>query len=328
MREGEIRRTGFTKQGTSHLEKQNVTMKTSSGKQSHGGDKRQKNRIIAAETMQIIKDGCYEAEGKHIKFDYVGSWLEEVKLLEPGHVKNLVDNEDGYLDEPSHEYPECEYLVVNMDSFEANYRYARSDRALVMNFASARHPGGGFLNGASAQEEALCRNSTLFASIGGKKAKAMYDYNEEDNDPFYSDYMLLSPNVTVFRNASGELLADKFDTAVITVPAVNLKKLPKDAGRQRISAVMKNRIEGMLCAALRGNYEVLILGAWGCGVFGHDAGDVAGYFKDIIVNKEYYKYFKRIVFAVYDTSNGQYNYRSFCEVYGEHGVWKNPGRAK
>lgn len=307
---------------------QEAIVKALSGKQSHSGDKRQKNRAIAAETMRIINDGHYDVDGERIEFDFANAWLEEVELLEPGHVEDLVDNEDGYLDDPTHEYPECEYLVVNMDSFEANYRYALSDRALVMNFASAHYPGGGFLNGAAAQEESLCRNSTLFASIGSKKAKAMYDYNEEDNDPFYSDYMLLSPYVTVFRNAAGELVADKFNTAVITVPAINLKRLPKGAERTRIPAIMENRIEGMLCAALREDYNVLILGAWGCGAFGHDANDVAGYFKNIIVNKEYYKYFKKIVFAVLDTSKQRYNYRSFCKVFGDRGVWENPERTE
>lgn len=296
-------------------------MNALSGTVSHSGNKRQRNRAIAAETMQIIKNGYYEMDGERIEFDFFQGQLEEVQLLEPDDIEELVDNDDGYLDDSSQEYSKCEYLVVNMDSFEANYRYALSDRALVMNFASALHPGGGFMNGASAQEESLCRNSTLFASIGSKKARAMYDYNKEDGAPFYSDYMLLSPYVTVFRNPAGELMRNKFNTAVITVPAINMKRLSGNVGRQRIPAVMENRIERMLCAAIREDYDTLILGAWGCGAFGHDAKDVAGYFKDVIINRKYYKFFKKIIFAVYDTSKGQYNYRSFCEIFGEQGVW-------
>ena len=286
-----------------------------------------KNRAIAEETLRIIKDGYYEIDGERIEFDLPDGFWEKVDLLDPDYVEDIVDNDDGYLDDPPYEYSECEYMVVNMDSFEANYKYALSDRALVMNFASALHPGGGFLNGACAQEESLCRNSTLFASIGSKKAREMYDYNKEDEDPFYSDYMLLSHYVAVFRNANGELI-DTFNTAVITVPAINLKRLPKDAEYHRIPAVMENRIEGMLCAAIRYDYDVMILGAWGCGAFGHDAKDVAEYFKDVIVNMEYYKYFKKIIFAVYDTSREQYNYRSFCEVLGERGVWNDSERSE
>lgn len=304
------------------IHRKEILKALSQGKTGWEGRK-QVNREIASETLHIIEDGFYMIDGENHELALGRDWIREVELYPPDTVEELVDNDDGYLDNKKIEFPKCEYMVVNMDSFAANYRFALSDRALVMNFASAMHPGGGFLNGASAQEESLCRNSTLYASIGSPKAAKMYKYNKKNDDPFYSDYMLISPYVTVFREVSGKLTPNQFNTAVVTVPAVNLKRLPKDADRKRIPAIMEYRIEAMLCAALRRNYDTLILGAWGCGAFGHDAGDVAEYFKDALVNMEYFKYFRKIIFAVYDNGKEAYNYNSFVKVFGDRGEWHN-----
>lgn len=292
--------------------------------QGNRGNRRQRYREIAAETVQITRDGFYFVDGEKYTFDMPYDYLTEVQVLDPDYVEDLVENEDGFFDDYDTEGARCVIRVVNMDSYDANYQYAVSDRALVLNFANAHHPGGGFLNGASAQEESLCRCSTLYASINSEKASEMYDYNNENPDPFDSDYILISPYVTVFRTGDCELTRDNFNTAVLTMPAPNLNGLAKGVDKDKLHANMLYKIESMLAFAPREDYDVLILGAWGCGAFGHDAKDVAGYFKEALVDMEYYKYFKKIIFAVYDTTPEQYNYRAFLDVFGEYRILEDP----
>ena len=107
---------------------------------------------------------------------------------------------------------------INADSFQAGRKYKN---ALVMNFANAHNPGGGFKLGANAQEEALCRCSTLYASITSKKASEMYIYNNTHISRVESDYMLISPNVCVFRDEKYDLLETPVVMGVITLPAPN-----------------------------------------------------------------------------------------------------------
>ena len=78
----------------------------------------------------------------------------------------------------------------------------------VLNFADARQPGGLYLYGESTQEEALCRQSTLYASISSEKARVMYD-NNRDVKNLDTDYLLLSPCVEVFRDSELNLTDNK-----------------------------------------------------------------------------------------------------------------------
>lgn len=82
--------------------------------------------------------------------------------------------------------------IVAKDSFQAAGDF---ENPLVMNFANAHKPGGGFEMGATAQEESLCRCSTLFASISSEKAQEMYRYNNSHVSSVESDYMLVSEYV-------------------------------------------------------------------------------------------------------------------------------------
>ena len=178
------------------------------------------------------------------------------------------------------------------------------DRFLVLNFANAFTPGGGFLNGAEAQEESLCRESTLYASLVTEKAVGMYEYNRSLNSPAASDYMLLSPEVCVFRDHDSHKLLEKpYTASVLTVPAVNLHGYDDCAHQpasQEIDELMYRRIENMLAVAIAHEYKNLILGAWGCGAFGHDARRVAEYFYNLLVTKGYRNYFDNICFAIPD----------------------------
>src|SRR5207253_843688 len=84
---------------------------------------------------------------------------------------------------------------------------AAGQRPAALNFASAKHPGGGFLNGALAQEESLARSSALYACLVGNP---MYTFHQAQSDALYTDYAIYSPDVPVFRGDDGALLPEPY----------------------------------------------------------------------------------------------------------------------
>lgn len=173
-------------------------------------------------------------------------------------------------------------------------------RPVALNFASARHPGGGFLSGAQAQEESLARSSALYACL---HENPMYAWHETHRDPFYTDYAIYSPDVPVFRDDNGVLLDEPYLCAFITSPAVNarvaLDRDPECGPAIRIA--MARRIARVLAIAAAHDHAHLILGAWGCGVFGNDPNEIAKLFRDALEGA-YRGTFATVVFAVFDRS--------------------------
>lgn len=260
---------------------------------------------VAKETIKISKDGKYRVGEKEILFPERG-WTT-VQVITPKDGEELLQ---WKLEEKFYKNI-CDFTVCNADSFQA----ARSmEHPLVMNFANAHNPGGGFLLGATAQEEALCRCSTLYQSIHSEQAAEMYRYNNTHPHPVESDYMLLSPEVLVFRNEKCELLEEPFIAGVITIPAPNRYGAAVFATGKMIQDTMIRRIRIMLRVAAKCGYRNLVLGAWGCGAFGNDPKAVAGYFKQILVEEEYGKCFEQVCFAVYGKEDGK-NIRAFREMF-------------
>lgn len=252
------------------------------------------NILIAQETKKIIKEGQYKLAEEIIKLPEID--YEGVIVISPKAGEELLDaNKETEKAELNN------VCIVAEDSFQAARRY---DNPLVMNFANAHKPGGGFELGATAQEEALCRCSTLIASIGSTKAREMYQYNNTHVIPVESDYMLLS-QVCVFRNEKCELVSNPFLTGVITVPAPNRIGLAALTPVAEIDKTMIKRIQIMLLAARENNYKSLVLGAWGCGAFHNNPNNVAQCFKTVLADYGYAKYFDNICFAIYGGEDGK-----------------------
>jgi uncharacterized protein (TIGR02452 family) len=174
-----------------------------------------------------------------------------------------------------------------------------------MNFANAHNPGGGFKLGANAQEEALCRCSTLYASITSKEAGVMYSYNNTHVSRVESDYMLISPNVAVFRDKDLSLLEKPVVMGVVTVPAPNRYGAAMLASSKMIEETFIRRIRILLRAAMKNGYKTLVLGAWGCGAFGNRPDDVASYFRTVIEDEGLGRAFDEICFAIYGSEDGK-----------------------
>ena len=71
--------------------------------------------------------------------------------------------------------------------------------------------------------------------------------------------------------------------------------------------VMEKRMRYILKLFAAKDDRKIILGAFGCGVFGNDTTDVANIFYKLLKDEGSEKYFEYITFAVYDPKGQQYN---------------------
>ena len=138
--------------------------------------------------------------------------------------------------------------------------------------------GGGGRNGARAQEEDLCRKSSLLLSLESKEAREYYDYNKSLNTYMGSDALMIAPYVEIIKDENGDLLDDTVVVSVLTCAAPMISHGKEGMSESEYEDMVYNRIMGMLkCSAYLG-YRHLVLGAWGCGAFGNDAHVISDLF--------------------------------------------------
>ena len=109
------------------------------------------------------------------------------------------------LPQAEHHYTEpCVIKVTRNRSFEAAKAY--TGRVCVLNFASAATPGGGVTNGAGAQEECLCRCSTLYSALNTTEMwNEFYERHRTDLQQgrmtdLFNDDCIYTPGVAVFKS--------------------------------------------------------------------------------------------------------------------------------
>ncbi|MFE9932780.1 TIGR02452 family protein [Streptomyces sp. NPDC005533] len=169
----------------------------------------------------------------------------------------------------------------------------------ALNFASARNPGGGYVRGAKAQEEALCRASALYETL--LEAPEYYEVHRAERSTFYTDRVIHSPGVPVFRDDRGELLETPFLVGFLTSPAPNAGTIRRQEPQRvaEIPGALARRAELVLEVAALHGYRRLVLGAWGCGVFQNDPAEVAEAFRGLLAAR-FAGVFERVVFGVLD----------------------------
>lgn len=214
-------------------------------------------------------------------------------------------------------------IVSGKRSFEAAQTYGNL-QTCVLNFASATNPGGGVVWGSTAQEECLCRCSTLYANLTARKLwRPFYETHRAQNNPLYNDDCIYTPDVVVFKTDTRDpkLLPQDawWNVNVITCAAPNLRTDRDGTVRVRISndELYKLHIKRMRrildIAAQKGN-DAVILGAYGCGAFKNPPAVVATAMRQII--EEYRYHFRVIEFAVYCSPRDDQNYRVFQQILG------------
>ncbi|MGI5365843.1 TIGR02452 family protein [Streptomyces sp. A244] len=250
-------------------------------------------RGIAQQTEQIVEAGCYRApDGREVSVaQELRAAREGTRLYGPEPVPVPADRVAGAR--------ETLLEVTDESSLAAARRLG--GRVAVLNFASARNPGGGYLNGAQAQEEALCRASALYTCL--LQARAFYDHHRAHRDPFYTDRVIHSPAVPVFRDDRGALLAEPWTAGFLTSPAPNagvvLRTAPERAGE--LPRALAVRAERVLETAAAHGYRRLVLGAWGCGVFRNDPAQVAEAFRALLgPDGRFAGTFEHVTFGILD----------------------------
>lgn len=257
---------------------------------------RAKRKIKAEETVKILERGYYftSEENKVSINNETENAIKNTVLYSPEEleeISNSVTTDNNF---------NTDIQITNEDSISAILRLKEEEINTIMclNFASAKNPGGGFLNGSLAQEESLAVSSALHKCQ--TSSFSYYEKHRKMKSCMYTDTMIHSPKVPVFRNNKMELLEKYKLCGFITSAAVNYgvvkKEEPHLAGE--VVAVMDKRIEKLLSLSLKEGYDSLILGAWGCGVFQNDPEVIATLFKKHLKGK-FKNSFKKVVFAIY-----------------------------
>ena len=246
---------------------------------------------LGREAMQVIELGLYASPSSRqvdIAAD-IASSVARTNHLPPDH---------------RHTFPRTGPFATAVEVTEETSlaAAARHDaaglRTLVLNFASATVPGGGFLAGERAQEEYHCRSSALFAcQLNGP----MYAFHLQQGNALRTDAMIYSPDVPVFRDDDHRMREKPFKVAFVSAAACDARDVaPLD--RPKIVGAMGARIIKVLAVAQANGHDALVLGAWGCGNFGNDPALIADLFRQALEGP-FKGAFRHVTFAIVDTTS-------------------------
>ena len=240
---------------------------------------------------------------------------------------------------PVEEYPQISaqpgragtIRVTKHKTFEAATAIHQSHpewRIAVLNFASATTPGGGVIKGSSAQEESLCRCSTLYPALTAPSLwDAYYSVNRAARNPLYTNALIYTPGVVICKTDEDypERMEEKdwVEVDVITCAAPNLRQRPGNmynldqsapvvVSPEELLALHKSRARHILTVAASKGVDAIVLGAFGCGAFHNDPTVVAEAYKDVL--EEMKGYFSLIEFAIYCRQRETANYDAFSRV--------------
>ena len=232
------------------------------------------------------------------------------------------------LDIPAPRFVEDARIIVSQNrSLEAAAKY-REQKTAVLNFASATSPGGGVCSGASAQEECLCRVSTLYPCLKDRKMweKFYYPHHAFQNS-LHNDDIIYTPNIVVIKDDDYNPLQSSFIVDIITCAAPNLRQNPSnilapntdtiDISCDALLKLHEKRACKIITTAANHSAEVLILGAFGCGAFRNNPKIVATAYHNVL--PLFSKHFKFIEFAIYCPTNNLENFMAFKEVFPSFG---------
>lgn len=277
-------------------------------------DRRGKNVQIFEDTMDLIKTNSRASEATLSSISEQKIYLDDERIILTDAGENI-----------------CNTIVSSKRSLEAASAYAREGKKVcVLNFASATNPGGGVTHGSSAQEECICRCSTLYSCLKADELwEKFYQPHREARSPLYNDDCIYTPDVLVVKSDIDfpERMAEAewYQVDILTCAAPNLRPVPSNimnpcAGDkaanlsdEEIYELHLRRIDKIFSVATINGADVLILGAFGCGAFCNPPEIVARAFRE--VQKKYESYFETIEYAVYCGGHETRNYDAFCRVF-------------
>ena len=272
---------------------------------------------VAKDTLEILKNKSYiNPSGLVVDIKSELDWC----------VKNSELYKPNYHISEYHRKVIPNITVTNKTTLEAAYRL-KEKNPCILNFASAKHPGGGFTWGSQAQEESIARASGLYSSL--IEFPEYYEENKKSqakNIGHYLNYAIYSPLVPVFRTDDCKLLDEIYKVSVVTSPAPNWTNIVADISEkctennkqddslfdneydralEEVEIVLYNRMLQVLNIMQENGHTTIVLGAWGCGIFGNEPDMVASLFKKALNEVPC---FDEVVFAIYaDKESHVYN---------------------
>ncbi len=272
---------------------------------------------IAAETVAIMKKGGYtNNRGDYVELkDMIDNAVFNTQLYTPGMLESLIEKYSSTTPAPDREAVQAVIEVTGETTTAAGHRLYQETEGkdvLCLNFASARNPGGGFLKGSQAQEESLSRATALYQCLLTKPE--MYEANSRFKSALYTDHLIYSPRVPVWRDDRDKLLDSPWPLSIISAPAVNAGRVKENEphNKKAVGKVMERRIKMILAVAAERGYDYLVLGAFGCGVFKNSPADVSAHFaRNLLREGPYARCFKTIVFAIPAGGRGDDNHKVF-----------------
>ncbi|MGI0118249.1 TIGR02452 family protein [Zooshikella sp. RANM57] len=267
----------------------------------------------AKEVLKIIEEGgFYSVDGSWVDIrQYIEYATSNSKTYTPDQFDKLTTENTISGNKLEIEITEETTQIAARRLFE-EYQ----DDLVLLNFASARNPGGGFINGAKAQEEDLTRCSTLYNCLLSQTA--YYDANRNQQSMLYTDHIIYSPRVPWFRTRSRDEPNQLFFASVITAPAPNANQAIRRGEKvSTIELALMRRCGQVLGVARDNGHKNIVLGAWGCGVFGNDPSMVAKSFNYWLNTPAFSSAFNKVVFAIYDTSKTMSIVRAFREEFNK-----------
>lgn len=212
---------------------------------------------------------------------------------------------------------------------------------VILNLADAYVACGYYEKGSNAQEESLCRQSTL--------SQSLYQYygerqSEKSGIAFLGKKYpmdlrcgaIYSPHVTVFRKGARDgfaLMDEPYETAIISCAALdfnekhgkNREYRSSDGGFTREGReIMLSKIRTIYGAALVGGHDALVLGAFGCGAFRLRPDLVAELFREVLFEPAFSNRFRAVTFAILEKPGPEYGihgkFAPFYQIFGRYGA--------
>ncbi|MBQ6298113.1 MAG: TIGR02452 family protein [Selenomonadaceae bacterium] len=219
---------------------------------------------------------------------------------------------------PKRRFKNTAISVVKRRSLDAAISMQRKYlelRIAVHNFASATNPGGGVRHGSRAQEEAICRCTTLYPVLNDKKNwQCFYNINRARGDSLHDDACIYTPEIIICKNDTDKparLSRDKWELVdVITIAAPNLRN--KKITDEELFELQERRLRHMFTVVAHHGAEIFVTGAFGCGAFQNNPEVVANAYKKILA--EFDGYFKEVVFAIYCRQQEMQNFNTFKQI--------------
>lgn len=247
---------------------------------------RKQRQAVAEETVAILERGRYDGPaGQVVIAEPLAASTSGTHLYTPGAPPPPATPGER----------ETRITVRNETTLEGARALADAGhRVAALNFASGVNPGGGFLRGSEAQEESLARASGLYTSLSA--APEYYAFHRAQEDAVYSDHIVYSPDVPVFRDDAGEKLATPWLCSFVTSPAIKRQRVTRAIDAE---AIMRRRLKRVLDVMVTHRHEAVVLGAWGCGIFRNEPEMIAGLFAEAL-QSTHRGLFTEARFSIYD----------------------------